>query len=154
MPQGGLAVRWALDDCDGIDGISRILAAGCSSPARRETAFRYYQTLIVVDPVGHSASLGAERSPAWKVRRFAGSTSGAYSPSYLYQLFPSTAVPALGDGIVTAPDYQVEQTDSYQYRSDAALSIGSPRRTTASIATVVTSGRSSRQVDRSQISRS
>jgi hypothetical protein len=54
--------------------------------------------------------------------------SAAYSPSYLYQLFPGEDL-SLGEAIPANPEYQILATDSYSYRTQAALSFGSARGT-------------------------
>src|SRR5262249_38793894 len=56
------------------------------------TAFKYYPELEELAAVSHSASLGANiRLP--KRGSLQISQSAAYSPAYLYQLFPTAAVP-------------------------------------------------------------
>jgi hypothetical protein len=97
-----------------------------------ETAFRYYDRLHLVDAVGHSAGLGANiRLPGTATFRL--DQSAAYSPSYLYALFPPTAVPSLGDAIPVAPDYRVVEAESYRYKSELAFAVGSARGTRLSV---------------------
>ena len=96
------------------------------------SAFRYYQRLDQVSSVTHSAGLGGT------VRLSSRSTlemnqTAAYSPSYLYQLFPSVAPPAVGDAIPAAPDYRVDQTQSYSYNSTATFAVGRARGHRASL---------------------
>jgi hypothetical protein len=91
------------------------------------TAFRYYNDLGRLDPVSHGAGLGASmRVPKGTLRL---DQSAAYAPSYLYQLIPTTGVPALGEAFPTNPQYQLVDTESYSYKSSASLSFGSPRQT-------------------------
>ncbi len=53
-----------------------------------QTAFRYYQGLNEIESVSHTAGLGANfRLP--RTASFRVNQSAAYSPSYLYQLFPA-----------------------------------------------------------------
>jgi hypothetical protein len=79
-----------------------------------------------VSVIGSDAALGG-------TFRFARNTTleltqdAAYSPSYLYQLFPSIAVPEVGESIAAAPDYRADDTRSYGLNSRAKLAAGSPR---------------------------
>ena len=76
--------------------------------------------------VSHSASLGASvRLPKQGSLQF--SQSAAYSPAYLYQLFPTAAVPVAAETIPANPDYRVTANDSYSYQTKAALAFGSER---------------------------
>jgi hypothetical protein len=91
-----------------------------------QTAFRYYQSLNDIESVSHSAGLGASfQLPRTATVRF--NQSAAYSPSYLYELFPAGAPPTLGEAIPAPPDYRVLQAESYSYRSDAAFAMGTSR---------------------------
>ena len=96
--------------------------------ATADAAFRYYDGLDRTDAVGYSGGFGAH-IPLPGTASLRIDQSAAYSPSYLYQLFPVSTAPALGDAIVTAPDYQVLQTDSYDYRSNLTFTAGSTRGT-------------------------
>lgn len=117
-------------------GLSTLLA-GSSDYARNgrrlqlagsaSTAFKYYQRLDRLDALSHSAGLGASvRLPKQGSLRV--DQAAAYSPSYLYQLFP-TPSPALGASIPPNPDYQIDQTESYSYATKIALAFGSARGT-------------------------
>jgi hypothetical protein len=90
------------------------------------SAFRYYERLGRFDAVSDSAGFGAsiELPRTARVRL---DQSFAYSPSYLYELFPSSALPPLGAAIPAAPDYRVVQSDSYSFRSNATIEGGSAR---------------------------
>lgn len=92
------------------------------------TSFRYYsQADEGGRPVSHSASIGASvRLPKRGSLQF--SQSVAYSPAYLYQLFPTAAVPVAKETIPANPDYRVTANDSYSYQTNAALAFGSERR--------------------------
>jgi hypothetical protein len=95
---------------------ARIAATG-------QSAFRYFGELDRVDALGQSAGIGADI----RLTRLASlriDQSAAYTPSYLYNLIPSSTPPALGDTIETAPNFQVVHDDSYSYRSAISLSIG------------------------------
>ena len=92
------------------------------------TAFRYTQSLDRLDPLSHGAGLGLQVQLPWR-----GSLqieqSAAYSPSYLYQLFPTALPPSLGTSIPTNPEYHLDRIPSYAYRTNAALSFGLSRST-------------------------
>jgi hypothetical protein len=90
------------------------------------TAFKYSPELNEVAAVSHSASLGANvRLPKQGSLQF--SQSAAYSPAYLYQLFPTAPVPVAEETIPANPDYRVTANDSYSYQTNAALAFGSAR---------------------------
>jgi hypothetical protein len=92
------------------------------------TAFRYNQRLADVAAVSHSAELGATvRLP--KQGNLQISQTAAYSPSYLYQLFPTAALPAAEESIPANPDYRIDQIASYSYGTNMALAFGSPHGT-------------------------
>ena len=117
-------------------GLSTLLQAGSdyTHNGRRlrllgnaSTAFRYSQNLDRVDPISHNAFLSANL-------RFGNGTvrleqAAAYSPQYLYQLFPTDTSAPLGGAIPSNPEYQIEETESYTYRTRAALSFGSQQGT-------------------------
>ena len=91
------------------------------------TAFKYYRTQDRLDAVSHRLALGAGiKVPDGTLRL---EQTAAYSPSYLYQLFPTISSPELGESIPANPEYQIEDTESYSYTTDAALMLGSARGT-------------------------
>jgi hypothetical protein len=91
--------------------------------ATAQTSFRYFGNIERVDPIGHSGGVGANIQLT-RIANLQLDQSAAYSPSYLYNLIPSTTPPILGDTIETAPDFQVVHEDSYSYRSSVTLAIG------------------------------
>ena len=80
-----------------------------------------------LEAVSHRAALGAS------VKMLGGTLSvaqsAAYSPSYLYQLFPTHSSPDLVESIPANPEYQIEEIESYSYMTNAALTFGSARGT-------------------------
>jgi hypothetical protein len=97
-------------------------------------AYRYDRALNRFATMGQSGGFGAViQLPAKANVRV--DQSIAYSPSYLYQLYPGQPL-ALGQAIPVAPDYQVVDTDSVSYRSNATFSMTVQRgtRITASAA--------------------
>jgi hypothetical protein len=73
--------------------------------------------------VGFSTELGR------RTTLFANQTA-AYSPSYLYGLFPSVSTVSPGDAVPVAPDYAVNNSASYHYGTAVSLSQGLTRRGT------------------------
>jgi hypothetical protein len=88
------------------------------------TALKYYDRLDRVTAVSHTASATAK----WLLSKSSSlqfDQKAAYSPSYLYQLFPIAVQPDVVEPIPASPDYQIETTDSYAYSSKLALALGS-----------------------------
>jgi len=116
-------------------GLSTMLTASADYARNRHrvqlagsllSAFRYYTQLDAVAAVSHSASLGASvRLPGQGSLQV--SQSVAYSPAYLYQLFPTTAVAVSEEAIPVNPDYRITPNNSYSYMTKAAVAFGSPR---------------------------
>ena len=89
------------------------------------TAFKYYRQLDEVVGVTHSAALRATvRLPKHGSLQL--SQTAAYSPSYLYQLFPTGTTQTAGGSLQADPDFRVP-TQSFSYATNAALTFGSPR---------------------------
>jgi hypothetical protein len=91
-----------------------------------ETSFRYSRKLAGVAAVGHSGALGA-RANLSRLATAEVNQTLAYSPSYLYQLFPTVTPPGLGEAVSAAPEFRADQTDSYRYGTTATLGVGSER---------------------------
>jgi hypothetical protein len=94
--------------------------------ASASTAFKYFANVDRLEALSHDAALsGSIRIPHGSVRIEQGA---AYSPSFLYQLFP-VDTPDIEGSIPTNPDYQIAETESYSYQTLAALELGSAHRT-------------------------
>lgn len=94
------------------------------------TAVRYYNDTDATEAsfttgVGVTVELARRSS-------LSANQSVAYSPSYLYGLFPSVVTAAPGDSIPVAPDYAVNNSSSYAYGTSVSLSHGLTRRGTLS----------------------
>jgi predicted porin len=88
------------------------------------SAVRYHHQMNRLETLSHSGGLGlAIKLP--KQGSFQVNSTVAYSPSYLYQLFPTGALPSLGASIPTNPEYRLAENPSYSYRTSAGLSFGS-----------------------------
>jgi hypothetical protein len=96
--------------------------------ASASTAFKYYQQLNRLDALSHGAGFGIGVGLPNR-GRFEINEALAYSPSYLYQLFPQSDPPALGESIPLNPDYRIDQAGSYSSTTRAALEYGSSRET-------------------------
>jgi len=115
------------------DGWSTLFAASSEYVRRGRTleiagtassAVRYYHAIDRFETSSHAAGLGFTiRLP--KQGSFRVNSTAAYSPSYLYQLFPVGTPPELGASIPATPEYRIEEHPSYSYRTSAALSFGS-----------------------------
>jgi hypothetical protein len=90
-------------------------------------AYRYGRALNRFDTMSQSAGFGAVIGLPAKARVRI-DQSVAYSPSYLYQLYPGSEL-SLGQAIPVAPDYQVVQTNSLNYHSNATFTMTVRRRT-------------------------
>jgi hypothetical protein len=53
--------------------------------------------------------------------------TAAYSPSYLYRLFPSITPPAVGDALPAGPDYRAVETPSFSNATTFGYTYGSDR---------------------------
>lgn len=91
-----------------------------------ETALRYYQKLGEVEAVSHSVALGGRlnvsRNGSIEINQTA-----AYSPLYMFQLFPGVTPPELGDAVPTASEFRVDQSDSFNYGTKVSVALGSAR---------------------------
>lgn len=129
------AIRSQVPQSSQSDGLSTLvsLSSDFAHTGRRvnlaataSSAVRYSHQLDRVDAQNYSAGVGANvRLP--KQGRLRVDQTAAYSPSYLYQLFPVGDPPALGAGVPTNPEYQIEETESYVHGTRMALVFGSPR---------------------------
>jgi hypothetical protein len=92
---------------------------------------RYYHTQRDVDLISFSGGFGVSANFTERTRLFV-NQSAAYSPSYLYGLFPTLDPPGPGDTPDAAPDYRVGEAPSYTYGTVATLSHRLSRRSTLS----------------------
>jgi hypothetical protein len=91
-----------------------------------QSAFRYYQQLGEVATPSHSAGLEARvrwaRTATLQVNQ-----SAAYSPSYLFGVFPDAQLPGLAAPIAADPEYRVRESESYSYGTNVTFGLGSTR---------------------------
>lgn len=88
--------------------------------ANASSFLRHYAELGQLRSVGHSAGLGMT-TQTLGTTMLSLNQSAAYSPTYLYSLFPGNADVRPGDPGTTAPDYLVSNSNSYVYTSTLAL---------------------------------
>jgi hypothetical protein len=95
----------------------RRLSVGISGAS----AFRYYPELQDVRSVSHTMGAGFSTQLGRRTT-LALNQSAAYSPSYLFGLFPGVTTPEPGDAITAAPDFAANNVESYAYGTSASLS--------------------------------
>ena len=101
------------------------------------SVFRYYPELRKVRSVAHTMGAGFSTRLARRTTLLLNQTV-AYSPSYLFGLFPGIAPVEPGDAMTSAPDFAANNAnnanniESYRYGTTATLTQGfSPRMTLA-----------------------
>ena len=96
------------------------------------SALGYYPDVHEVRSISHNfgAGFSAKASPRATILL---NQTAAYSPSYFYGLFPTGAEVAPGDTQPNAPNYAVNESESYSYGTTGTLSLGLSQRTTALI---------------------
>jgi hypothetical protein len=104
--------------------------------ANATSALRHYQELDEFRSLSHTVGLGLS-SRLWRRGTLGLSQTAAYSPSYLYSLFPSIGPVALGDAPVGAPDYVTSDSESYTYGTSATLTHALSRRSSSALTTEV-----------------
>lgn len=96
---------------------------GLQFAATGASIFRYYNDLGEVASVSHTGGVGFSAELARRTNLSVNQTV-AYSPSYLYGLFPSVTTPVPGSSQPAAPDYNVDDSESYSYGTSLSLSHG------------------------------
>jgi len=96
-----------------------VAAAGAST-------LRYFNDLGELRSMSHTAAAGLTVRLASRTSASINQTA-AYSPSYLYGLFPDESATNPGEAIPAAPDYAVNDFRSYSYSTSAALTHGLTR---------------------------
>lgn len=92
-----------------------------------DAAFRHYAELSEAQTTTYSFGAGLTAGLSPRTSLYA-NQSVAYSPSYLFGLFPDGQEPGPGDSTPIAPDYVVDDTESYAYATSLGLTRGlSPR---------------------------
>jgi hypothetical protein len=100
---------------------------GTQVSANGASMLRHYSEMSDVRSVGHSAGVGlSTRLPGRTT--FLVNQAAAYSPTYLYGLFPTGSPVVPGDATTTTPDFAVSDLESYTYTTTASLSHDFTRR--------------------------
>jgi len=82
--------------------------------ATGSSSLRYYGSAGELRSVSHSIGVGVDDHLTSRTSLMING-SAAYSPSYLYGLFPTLTQPAAGTSIPSAPDYNAYGETSYSY---------------------------------------
>jgi len=84
------------------------------------SSWRYYNQSDEFRTLSHTGGAGVSAG-LWGTARLELNQTAAYSPSFLYGLFPSLAAPELGSAVPSGPDYSIRQSDTYIYGSHVAF---------------------------------
>jgi len=116
-------------------GYSSIMTASADYSRKRSTfnfdgnavtSMRYYQRLDHVSMVGSTAAVtGMVNLPTRAT--LALTQEAAYSPSYLFRLFPTVGPVEMSAPAPGAADYQIDEARSYSLNSKVTFESGSPR---------------------------
>jgi len=121
-------------------GFSTLFDAGASYAWRRNktgiaanatSVLRHYADLGSTKSVGHSAGIGLNAETLGGTGLVV-NQSAAFTPGYLFGLFPTVGELEPGDSGMTAPDYAVSDFESYTYTTTMALSHNIGSRSTVS----------------------
>jgi hypothetical protein len=96
------------------------------------SAFRYFGSLNELKSIGHNLGVGFDARLPSRVT-LSVNQNAAYSPSYLYSLFPREADSSPGAAPPIAPDYDANDFESYTFSTSVGLERAISRRTRASI---------------------
>ena len=96
------------------------------------SAMGYYPQFHELKSISHTAGAGVALDVARKATVFLNQTA-AYSPSYLYSLFPGSIEMSPGDPAPDAPNYAVNDVESFSYGTTARFSYGLTQRMSASV---------------------
>ncbi|HJR59565.1 MAG TPA: hypothetical protein VJ813_09210 [Vicinamibacterales bacterium] len=119
MLQAGTQYKWA----------NRSVALGLTGAS----AFRYYSRVGDVQTVSHVGAAGLSASLTRRTTLLL-NQDAAYSPSYMFGLFSQLGEPGTGEGRAGAPDYALNDLQSYSYATNARLTHSLTRRTSISAA--------------------
>jgi len=96
------------------------------------SALGYYPDLHEVRSLSHNLGAGFSAQPGRRTTILLNQTA-AYSPSYLYGLFPAGPDVTPGDSMPDSPNYDVTDVESYSYGTLASVSVYLSRRTSVSV---------------------
>ena len=96
------------------------------------SALAYYNDLSATRNLSHSVGIGFNAVLSQKTTLLV-NQAAAYSPSYLYGLFPGDATVDPGDGVPPAPEYSVQTRETYSYNTSLGLTHSFTRRNRMSL---------------------
>jgi hypothetical protein len=96
------------------------------------SALAYYNDLSETRSLSHTLGIGFNAQLSQKTSLLM-NQSAAYSPSYLYGLFPGDETVEPGDEVPAAPEYAVQTRETYFYNAAIALSHSFTRRNRLSL---------------------
>jgi len=96
------------------------------------SALGYYPDFHEIKSISHTAGAGLSVQASQRIAIFLNQTA-AYSPSYLYGLFPTSPQTTPGQPMPDAPNYATTNLESYAYGTTATLSLASGRKTSISV---------------------
>jgi hypothetical protein len=102
------------------NGEYRLRTLRAAFVATGSSALRYYGSAGKLRSVSHSIGLGVDDHLTSRTSLTVNGTA-AYSPSYLYGLFPTLTQPAAGSSIPSAPDYNAYDEASYSYGATVSV---------------------------------
>jgi len=91
--------------------------------ANAASTLRHYEGIQGIRVIGTTAGLGLSALMTSRTRLFV-NQSAAYSPSYLFGLFPTVEPPAPGDQPPASADYRTDVSESYSYGTSLSLTHG------------------------------
>lgn len=100
--------------------------------ANGASGWRYFNERRDFRALTHTAGIGA-RAGLWRGASIAANQTVAYSPSYLYALFPAATPAELGSAIPAGPNYSVRSLESLTYGTSLTFTQPLGRRRTGSV---------------------
>lgn len=96
------------------------------------SALAYYNDLSATRNLSHSVGIGFNAVLSQQTTLLV-NQAAAYSPSYLYGLFPGDVTVDPGEGVPPAPEYSVQTRETYSYNTSLGLSHSFTRRNRMSL---------------------
>lgn len=97
-----------------------------------DTSYRYYASVDEFKALSHSAAVGLSGPVSRRTSLFVSQTV-AYSPSYLYGLFPQQAAEGPVPSEVLAPNYFIDDYESITYGTNGGMSRALSRRSSVTV---------------------
>jgi hypothetical protein len=120
-PQSGGWSTMLTTSADYLNAGRRLQVGGSA-----QSAFRIYHQLDDVSSASHSGNVHARLQLA-RTATLQVAQTAAYSPSYLFELFPGAELPRLEEPITVDPEYRLRETESYVYGTGVTFEIGTKR---------------------------